>query len=286
MSESEWTIDFDVAAFMEANYPGFLRPEDDHVWEQWARFVGFRHGELGDLIKDHEVRLSLKARAALARRLPSQLLPFCWEERENGPWYDTLADAYEPARIPKILLQLQFNSICSLMEALPKSTLFDQSSHPLVFELPRLNGQLRDYLAARSGESSIPDWLNRDRALDCYRLQSAESEKFLAVEGQFAAFFKLLKSKSIGESWKSQADIRVQEMTRRELDGDPECTGSLQGYTQVVLAWINSTDEAPPPYPFPLLQSQVEFLVGLDHPQQRPFHFRCGIMPIMISCNR
>jgi hypothetical protein len=162
------------------------------------------------------------------------------------------------------------------MEALPRSTLFDLSDHPVVEHLPRLNEQLVGYLIPVKNVTPWT-WLDKERAFSCYRLQCKMPKSWTWHEGLFGAFFKLLchggeKPDEHWTHWNEQADSRMKAMIDRELSGDTECTGALVGYASTILSWIESTVEAPWPYDMELAFRQMEYILDHDPTLKEDLH--------------
>lgn len=272
MPQTVWEINFDVRALLAANYLGLYSEEDEEVWERWAKWVGYRRDSLKELVITKEVRHSLRARAVLARVLPPEYLPFCWEE----PHEEWQPFEFHHESVPEVLQRLKYDVLCGFMEALPRSLLFDLSDHPVVRHLPRLNEQVIGYLVPP--KNSTPwAWLDKERAFSCYRLQSQMPDSWRGCEWHFGAFFELLchggeKPDEHWTYWNERADARMKGLIERELAGDIECTGTLAGYASTVLSWIESTHEAPEPYDMELAFRQMEYILDHDPTLEEDLH--------------
>lgn len=259
MSSQDWEVNWNTEDWMKTHYPGLLRKEDDDVWERWARHVGCRPAAAKILVKAVDVRLPLKARAVLARVIPNQYLPFFWGEESEGYW--DMSELHGYSSVPGILRRLRFDSLCSFMESLPASTLFDLSGHPAVNCLEGLNKKLSGYLALQAEDGKL--FLDQERALEAYRCSSLVMD-YNSCGEHFSAFYSLLRDQHISSYWKKQADLNMRAMVMQDLAGDPVCAGSLAGYVNTVRKWINCPDEGPKPYPWEICFSQMEFLLGID----------------------
>lgn len=265
MSQIKWAVNFDVKALMDTDFPRLYSEDDDKVWERWVEWVGYRRNSLKELVITKEVRYSLRARAVLARILPMEYLPFRWDEPRDGKSFGR----YHHEPVPEVLQRLRYDVLCGFMEALPRSTLFDLSDHPVVTHLPRLNESLTSYLVPAENDTAW-NWLDRERVFACYRLQSQVPESWKGLRGHFAALLELLskggaRSGEHWAHWNERADARMKDLIEQELAGDAECTGALAGYASTVSTWIESTDEAPPPYDTELASRQMEYILD-RHP--------------------
>lgn len=268
MSQQDWEINFDVRALMDAQFPGLYRDEDNEVWNDWAEWAGYQRDYAKQLVKTQGIKLSILARAALARFLPAEFLPFQWENNPQKPRGTFEGIVFES--IPEDMQKLRYHAFCSFMEALPKSSLFDLSDHPVAKHLPRLNGSLLNgYLMPSEKDPQQREWLDLDRVFECYRLQSPNEYH----KEHFRAFRTLVcrAEETENEYWKQRANTKMVDMVEREIAGDTECTGALFAYTQIILEWVNNV-EGPPPYHRPLAMLLIKSYLSLDLPWQGDDH--------------
>jgi len=269
MNQQTWSVVFDVAAIV-AKFQRLFKGFDPKAWEDWARAVGYNPVALEDIYWDDSKRMAFRAWAMVASLIPHEFLSPEVHWGEKVPVHLDRGLGRRVRRLPDWLLRLKHECLCSFMEALPASPLFDWSDHQVaVRHLPRLNHELLSFL-------TVPDtWKHkwgqqqRQRAFDCFRLQGYhECPTDHRPKGYFNSFTDLMCYRfEVDDKWKRLAYAKMRPLVESEVRGNPEASGALRSYVEAVHFWIDPGYETwYPTYPEDLAVDQMTLLMDLEGP--------------------
>ena len=183
---------------------------DNSVWNDWAEYVRHDYQKLVALVKDKEVRLSLRARALALLLSPTEIqLPIKW----NGSYHeldniDDVAFSGSPAEIQAMAIDL----VCSSAEeALSMQKRDNEKASEILFRTNSIAIQLLPLLPVESTEARSVFGI----------IFLNDPSPFCGIDDAsgYNPFRRLINTENMPEVWITEADNTMRQIIQEEAEG-------------------------------------------------------------------